>query len=190
MSTTNRPGIALYGPPSSGKDAVTETLHYLYPRFVLLPELKVSAERTNGYELISPERRDKLRAEGRLAVDSHRGDTAYAIDQQTIETLQSMRCIPIVHLHSISDLRQLMEYVGDTWLRVLLWVSRDVAEERALERSGADVPSCLAAWDETRADLDSHDEEHLFHLRVHTDRISIHKAAQKIIDLYASPQPG
>lgn len=177
-------GIVLYGPPASGKDTITAALHRLDPRYVQLPKLKVGTGRAAGYEFVSAEHLDKLRAAGRLLMETHRYGNVYAIDTQAIEVRHAAGCIPIVHMGNIPDLRQLVGRTPNSWLRVLLWVPREVTEQRSSARGDADTGKRLAAWDETCADVEANTDTGFFHLRLHTDRLGIDAAASEIMNAY------
>ncbi|WP_327089202.1 guanylate kinase [Nonomuraea sp. NBC_01738] len=177
-------GIVLYGPPASGKDTVTAALHRLDPRFVLLPKLKVGAGRAAGYEFVTSEHLDKLRDEGRLLVETCRYGNVYAIDRQAVDTRHAAGHVPIVHMGNIPDLRRLLDRVPDSWLRVLLWVQREVTERRSQARGDTDTTKRLAAWDETVEDLGANADAGFFHLRLHTDQLSPDAAAKEIMSAY------
>ncbi|GLW12011.1 hypothetical protein Misp01_71390 [Microtetraspora sp. NBRC 13810] len=177
-------GIVLYGPPASGKDTVTAALTRLDARFVLLPKLKVGTGRADGYEFVSAEHLDELRDAGRLVAETHRYGNVYAIDRQTIEDRHAAGYVPVVHMGNVSDLRQLVGKVPDGWFRVLLWIPREVTEQRSQARRDVDTTKRLAAWDETLADLETNTDAGFFHLRIHTDRLGADAAAREIMSAY------
>ncbi|MEV8630710.1 guanylate kinase [Streptosporangium sp. NPDC051023] len=177
-------GIVLYGPPASGKDTITTALYRLDLRFVLLPKLKAGTGRAEGYELVTAERLATLRGAGRLVVETHRYGNTYAVDQQSIDDLTTAGIVPIAHMGNIADLRRLVGREPDSWLRVLLWVPREVTEQRSHDRGDADTGKRLAAWDETLADLEANTDKGFFHLRIHTDQLSADAAAREIMTAY------
>jgi guanylate kinase len=179
-------GVVLYGPPASGKDTITTTLNRLDPRFRLLRKLKVGTGRGDGYTFITPERLEELRDTGRLAVETHRYGNIYAIDRADIEAMTAAGIVPVAHMGNIADLRRLVGPTPDGWLRVLLWVPREVTELRSKERGDVDTERRLNAWDETRADLDAHTDEGFFHLRIRTDRLDAETAATEIMRAFRS----
>ena len=177
-------GIVLYGPPASGKDTVTAALHRLDPRFVLLPKLKAGAGRAEGYEFVTAEQLEKLRGAGRLVAETHRYGNVYAVDRQTIDDMEAAGNVPVAHMGNIGDLRRLVGRAPDSWLRVLLWIPREITEQRSTARGDADTGKRLTAWDETLADLKANTDEGFFHLRIHTDRLSADAAAEEIMTAY------
>ena len=177
-------GIVIYGPPASGKDTITAALTHLDPRFTLLPKLKVGTGRADGYEFVSAEHLDKLRDAGRLVAETHRYGNVYAIDRQTIEDRHAAGYVPVVHMGNVSDLRQLVGKVPDGWFRVLLWIPREVTEQRSQARGDVDTAKRLAAWDETLTDLETNTDAGFFHLRIHTDRLGADAAAREIMSAY------
>ncbi|GAA3522745.1 guanylate kinase [Streptosporangium album] len=177
-------GIVLYGPPASGKDTITAALTQADPQFVLLPKLKVGTGRAHGYEFVSAEHLDKLRDAGRLLVETRRYGNVYAVDRQAIEDRHAAGYVPVAHMGNIRDLRQLIGTVPDSWLRVLLWVPREVTEQRSHARGDVDTGKRLTAWDETLADMEANTDAGFFHLRIHTDRLSADAAAEEIMGAY------
>jgi guanylate kinase len=177
-------GIVIYGPPASGKDTITAALTCLDSRFTLLPKLKVGTGRADGYEFVSAEQLDKLRQAGRLVAETHRYGNVYAIDRQTIEDRHAAGYVPVVHMGNLDDLRRLIGRTPDSWLRVLLWVPREVTEQRSRSRGDLDTGKRLTAWDETLTDLETGTDAGFFHLRLHTDRLGVDAAAGEIRSAY------
>ncbi|GAA1506456.1 hypothetical protein GCM10009677_43690 [Sphaerisporangium rubeum] len=177
-------GVVLYGPPTSGKSTTTTALHHIDPRFHLLRKLKVGTGRAEEYHLVTAARLNELRQAGRTIAETHRYGNTYAIDRAEIDTMTAAGHIPVAHIGNIPDLRHL---VGrDPWLRVLLWVPRQVCEQRSRHRGDADTAARLTAWDETLADLQAHTDDGFFHLRLHTDRISPKQAAGEIAQAFSA----
>ncbi|GAA3520260.1 guanylate kinase [Streptosporangium album] len=144
----------------------------------------VGTGRTHGYEFVSAEHLDKLRDAGRLLVETRRYGNVYAIDRQAIEDRHAAGYVPVTHMGNIRDLRRLIGTVPDSWLRVLLWVPREVTEQRSQARGDADTSKRLTAWDETLADLEANTDAGFFHLRIHTDQLSPEGAAKEITSAY------
>ncbi|MFG1824259.1 guanylate kinase [Microbispora bryophytorum] len=172
-------GVVLYGPPASGKSTITAAMHRHDQRFRLLPKLKVGTGRADGYEFITAERLDELRLAGRLLLETHRYGNVYAVDRRHIEDMTAAGQVPVAHMGNIADLRHLVGRTPDAWLRVLLWVPREVTEQRSKQRGDADTAQRLNAWDEILADLITTDDG-FFHLRIDTDRLDAETAAGEI----------
>ncbi|WP_182903549.1 guanylate kinase [Microbispora sp. H10830] len=173
-------GVVLYGPPASGKNTITAAMHRQDPRFCLLPKLKVGTGRADGYEFVTAERLDELRHAGRLLLETHRYGNVYAVDRRHIEDMTAAGQVPVAHMGNIADLRRLVGRAPDAWLRVLLWVPREVTEQRSKERGDTDTADRLKAWDETLADLTASTDDGFFHLRIDTDRLDTETAAAEI----------
>ncbi|MEU9891664.1 guanylate kinase [Sphaerisporangium sp. NPDC051011] len=182
--TTPAHGVVLYGPPTSGKSTTTSALHRLDPRFRLLRKLKVGTGRAEEYHLVTAAHLDELRQAGRTVAETHRYGNTYAIDRAEVEAMTGAGLIPVTHIGNIPDLRRLVGRAP--WLRVLLWVSREVCEQRSGHRGDIDTAQRLTAWDETLADLQANADDGFFHLRLHTDRIGPDQAAREIAEAFAA----
>jgi guanylate kinase len=169
-------GIVLYGPPASGKSTTTIALGELDPRFTLVRKLKTGNRRGTEYDFVSVEELARLRAAGRLLVESHRYGNTYAIDRHHIDRLTSAGQVPIVHLGNIADIRRLIQPAP--WLVVLLWIPRQVCEQRSRQRGDSDTINRLQAWDETLADLYANEDD-LFLCRFHTDQATPQEIAEQ-----------
>ncbi|MFE6908125.1 guanylate kinase [Streptomyces erythrochromogenes] len=160
----------LFGPPTAGKDTVSAALARLDDRYEQLTKIKVGSGRTAGYRMADPEELDALRAAGRLVMETTRYGNTYAVDRGDLNAMVDAGRIPLVHLGSVDHLRTFTTAVREAWLCVLLWVPRDVCEQRSRERGDRDTPDRLAAWDEALADLQAVPEgEEPFHLLLRTD---------------------
>jgi guanylate kinase len=173
-------GVILYGPPTAGKDTTTAALTKLDPRFALLTKLKVGTGRMAGYTLITPGRLDQLRAAGRILVETHRYGNVYAIDRHGLDQMTEAGLIPLVHIGNLADLRRLSAQAPGLWLRVLLWVPREVCAQRSRQRGDTDTPIRLQAWEETLADLRADDTGDAFELSVRTDEHTPEDVAHQI----------
>jgi guanylate kinase len=176
-------GIVLYGPPASGKSTTTVALSQLDPRFTLVRKLKAGNQRGTEYDFVTVEELARLRAAGRLLLETCRYGNTYAIDRHQIDGLVSAGQAPIVHLGAIADIRRLTETAE--WLVVLLWTPRAVCEQRSRQRLDIDTPKRLAAWDETLADLHAH-REIAFPHRFRTDLMTPREVAHQIASAYAA----
>ncbi|SDF26965.1 guanylate kinase [Streptomyces griseoaurantiacus] len=172
--------VALYGPPTAGKDTVTAALSALDPRFELLTKLKQGTGRSAGYRFVTEDELDDLRAQHRVLVETRRYGNVYAVDRHLLEEPQERGRVPVVHMGNVTDLRALLSDTGTTWLRVLLWVPREVCEARSRARNDADTVKRLEAWDETARDLVDSDLRDLFDVVVRTDRMAPEQVAGKL----------
>ncbi|SPT59869.1 Uncharacterised protein [Actinomadura madurae] len=133
-------GVILYGPPTSGKDTVTAELARQDDRYTALPKLKVGTGRSEGYRYLTATALEKLRATGRLVVETRRYGNVYAVDRDDIAALVETDRVPIVHMGNVADLRRLRAAVPLDWTSVLLWVPRAVCADRSKHRGDVDTP--------------------------------------------------
>ncbi|MFB7896078.1 guanylate kinase [Streptomyces xiamenensis] len=148
--TTHR-GIVLYGPPAAGKNVITEALVQLDGRYVPFLRLKAGFGRTSGY---------RMRTRQQLATLDHsdivyrndRYGATYVIDRPGLERAWATG-MPIVHLGQVEGVRTLLSGFPAPWFTVLLWCSRDSAEERSIHRGDPNTAERMAAWDTTREDV-------------------------------------
>lgn len=174
-----RPGVILYGPPTSGKDTVTAELARQDDRYALLPKLKVGTGRSIGYRHVTSTDLEKLRTTGRVIVETHRYGNVYAVDRADIAALVEAGKLPVVHMGNVGDLQRLRTAVPLDWTAVLLWIPRSVCADRSKHRGDADTPKRLQAWDETRNDLQT-TEAPVFNLVIHTDQANPTETARRI----------
>jgi guanylate kinase len=171
-------GIALYGPPASGKDTVTQALTALDARYVHFRRLKVGGGRTDGYRVCTDERLDDLRDQGLIVYENVRYESRYAIDRPALDALLARGLIPVVHLGQLAGVHALVRYPA-IWLPALLHCRRTTAAQRAQRRGSSDITARLEAWDDTERELaDAQPDD--FALRVDTDQTSPAQAAQTI----------
>lgn len=175
-----RPGVILYGPPTSGKDTVTAELTRQDDRYALLPKLKVGTGRIAGYRYVTATELAKLRDAGRLVVETHRYGNVYAVDRDDIAALVEAGKVPIVHMGNVADLRRLRDAVPLDWTAALLWIPRDLCADRSKHRGDVDTPKRLQAWDETRNDLQAAATP-VFNLVIHTDQVDHTETARRIL---------
>ena len=173
-----RTALALYGPPASGKDTVTRALMQLSADYVPFERLKVGSGRSNGYRSTTLAEIERLRDRDLIVYENERYGNLYVVDQPALDGLLDRGAIPIVHVRQIEGVHALKRYPAD-WLAVLVWCSRQVAEERARARGSKDVPARLAAWDETAGDL-ARSRPDDFSLRIDTEQHSPVEAASRI----------
>ncbi|MDQ0788449.1 guanylate kinase [Streptomyces sp. B3I8] len=179
--------VALYGPPTAGKDTVTAALSAVDPRFELLTKLKQGTGRSAGYRFVTEDELNDLRAQNRVLVETRRYGNVYAVDRRLLEEPQKHGQVPVVHMGNVTDLRTLLSDTGTRWLRVLLWVPRGVCETRSRLRNDADTAKRLKAWDETARDLLDSDLRDLFDVVVRTDEVEPEQAARKVVAALDGP---
>ncbi|MFJ8848762.1 guanylate kinase [Streptomyces sp. NPDC102437] len=173
--------VVLYGPPTAGKDTVTAALCSADSRFQPVTKLKHGTGRSAGYRFVTAEELDDLRRRGRIAVATRRYGNVYAVDRLSLTQPQEQGLVPVTHIGNVTDMRTLLDRTPEaSWLRVLLWVPRNVCQERSGERGDTDTPKRLAAWDETAQDVLGSDLRDLFDLVVRTDRTDPAMAAKQI----------
>jgi guanylate kinase len=173
-----REAVILYGPPASGKDAITSALSQISPRYVLFEKLKAGAGRRAGYRLTTPADIERMRDLGLILYANERYGNVYMVDRPSLDALLTRGLIPVVHMGQLAGVRALKMYPA-AWLPVLLWCPRQLAETRMRERGGPDLAARLAAWDETAQDLERVEPSD-FSLRIRTDWQTPTEAAEAI----------
>jgi guanylate kinase len=181
--------IVLYGPPTAGKDTITAALSASQERFRLLTKLKQGTGRSAGYRLVTEDEMNELRRQGRVVVETRRYGNVYAVDRHCLEDGQNRGLVPVVHMGNVTDLRTLLSRTPTRWLRVLLWVPRDVCETRSRQRGDVDTVKRLKAWDETERDILCSDLRDLFDVVVRTDTVGPKEAAEEIAAALDRPAP-
>lgn len=174
-------GVILYGPPASGKDAVTHALLQLDPTFRHYTRLKVGGGRAAGYEMVAASELDDLRRRDEVLYENVRYGNRYAVDRPRLQAVCGSGAIPVVHLGQIAGVRALMATFPARWLSVLLWCSRETSEARAAQRRSGDLTSRIDAWEETARDVDEHGADD-FALQIDTERHEPDDAAKMIHD--------
>jgi guanylate kinase len=174
----NREGVILYGPPASGKDAITEALSRISPECVLFEKLKAGDGRGEGYRLTTRADIERMQGLGQILYANHRYGSIYAVDRPSLDALFAQGLVPVVHMGQLAGIRALKGYPA-AWLRVLLWCSRETTERRLRERGAADLAARLTAWDETARDLEEANPSD-FSLQIRTDWQTPTAAAQAI----------
>ncbi|KPC85194.1 guanylate kinase [Streptomyces sp. NRRL WC-3753] len=181
--------VALYGPPTAGKDTVTAALCAADARFQLLTKLKQGTGRSTGYRVVTEDELRELRQRRRILVETRRYGNIYAVDRHSLEEPQHQGLVPVAHMGNITDLRTLLAGTETQWLRVLLWVPREVCEDRSRQRGDTDTAKRLKAWDETAQDILDSDLRDLFDMVMRTDTVEPREAAERIAAMVESPAP-
>jgi guanylate kinase len=168
-----RGGVMLYGPPASGKDTVTASLHDICPSYRLFRRLKAGPGRRAGYRLATDDQLDCLTAAGDVVWENFRYGARYVIDRTGLDR-QLSQGIPVVHIGQTAAIDAVRQAIPDAyWLLVLLWCDRKEARRRMELRATGDTASRLAAWDETEAPS-------AYNLRIDTGNTSAQAAAVDI----------
>lgn len=181
--------VVLYGPPTAGKDTITAALSAANVRFQLLTKLKQGTGRTTGYRFVTEDELNGLRRQGRVVVETRRYGNVYAVDRRCLEEQENRGLVPVVHMGNVTDLRTMLAGTETRWLRVLLWVPRDVCEARSRQRGDTDTAKRLKAWDETARDILDSDLRDLFNVVVRTDTMGPKEAAEKVVAALDRPAP-
>lgn len=150
----NELGLILYGPPASGKNAVTDALVDLDPTFSHYMRFKAGTGRTRGYEMIDEDALTEMRQRGDVLYENTRYGNRYVVDRPHLRELVDAGTIPVIHLGQVAGVRTLISSPFPArWLAVLLWCSRGACRLRISERDPSDIGSRLSVWDETEQDL-------------------------------------
>ncbi|MEU7406608.1 MULTISPECIES: guanylate kinase [unclassified Streptomyces] len=181
--------VVLYGPPTAGKDTVTAALAAADTRFQLLTKLKQGTGRSAGYRVVAEDELNDLREQRRIVVETRRYGNVYAVDRHSLEEPQRHGLVPVAHMGNITDLRTLLAGTETRWLRVLLWVPREVCAARSRRRGDPDTAKRLKAWDETARDILDSDLRDLFDMVMRTDTVEPREAAERIAATVESPAP-
>ncbi|MBA4864347.1 guanylate kinase [Streptomyces sp. PSKA54] len=171
-------GVILYGPPGSGKDAITAELSCLRPEFALFERLKAGPGRTTGYRLTTAQHIEELAQAGEILYRNSRYDAEYAIDRGEVSALVDAGRIPVLHMGQVAGARAVAAFPIN-WVRVLLWCPEEVTRQRCKGRGDKDLDSRLKVWHETRQDLLDHAEEP-WSLVIRSDQVGAAQAAQAI----------
>lgn len=177
-------GVVLYGPPASGKSAVTAELGALDSRFTLFERLRASQTPKPGYRNITAAEADALVAQGQVLYENSRYGNRYIVDRGEVRRLTSAGLVPVLHLGQIEGIRAVMLRSGQ-WLTVRLLCARETTLKRSHERGDSDVLQRLAAWDQTAEDL-ARNEAFPFALRLDSDYLSAHQSAAMIAAAFFS----
>ncbi|MER7679962.1 guanylate kinase [Streptomyces sp. NPDC096934] len=177
-------GVILYGPPGSGKDAITSELTELRSEFALFERLKAGPGRTTGYRVTTVDHIEELSRTGELLYRNARYDAEYAIDRHGVAALVDSDRIPILHMGQVVGASAVAAFPLH-WMRVLLWCPLDTTESRSIGRGDKDVQARVKAWHETREDLLAHETEP-WTLTLRTDQMSPPESANAIIDALAA----
>ncbi|MFG2424034.1 guanylate kinase [Streptomyces sp. NPDC048448] len=176
-------GVILYGPPGSGKDAITNELTRIRPEFALFERLKAGPGRTTGYRLTTVDHIEELSRAGGLLYRNARYDAEYAIDRHGVAALVDADLIPVLHMGQVVGASAVTAFPLH-WIRVLLWCPLDTTQSRSIGRGDKDVEARVKVWHETREDLLAHETEP-WTLTLRTDQMGPIESANAIIDALA-----
>ncbi|MET9899789.1 guanylate kinase [Streptomyces sp. NPDC006446] len=177
-------GVILYGPPGSGKDAISNELTRLRSEFALFERLKAGPGRTTGYRITTVDHIEALSRAGGLLYRNARYDAEYAIDRHGVAALVDAGRIPVLHMGQVVGASAVAAFPLH-WIRVLLWCPLEVTESRSIRRGDKDVDARVKVWHETREDLLAQETEP-WTLTLRTDQMSPAESANTIIDALAS----
>jgi guanylate kinase len=138
--------------------------------------LKIGGGRTPGYRFVTVEQFGELEEAGEILYRNTRYRSVYGVDRQPLDAIVHAGGIPVVHIGQVAGLIAIEAYPA-RWLRVLLWWERDTTGQRSVTRGDGDTANRLAAWDETRQDLELHPDI-LFDLKIQTDQVAALNAAR------------
>ncbi|WP_328541095.1 phosphotransferase-like protein [Streptomyces sp. NBC_00344] len=178
-----KPGVILYGPPASGKDTVTAALARLDARYRQFSRLKVGSGKSAGYRMGTPEQLRELESVGSVIYANSRYGNTYVIDTPGLKNAFNAG-VPVVHLGQIDGIHALVDGCPAAWALVVLWCSKVVTGKRSEARGDTNSAARLAAWEETREDLDAHPEV-LWDLTVETVTTTPDQSALLIHQLLA-----
>lgn len=178
---SGRQGVILYGPPAAGKDTVTQELTNLGSRYGQFARLKVGSGRTAGYRMGTAEQLRELKAAGGIVYANERYGSTYVVDRPGLDDAFAAG-VPVVHLGQVDGIRSVVDGYRADWVRVLLWCPKAVAGQRSQARGDADTAERLAAWDDTRRDVDAHPDM-VWDLRLETVETAPAAAARLIDEL-------
>jgi guanylate kinase len=171
--------VVLYGPPASGKDAVTHALTQGDAIFAHYRRLKVGTGRTDGYEMASRAAVAALRERGDVLFENNRYGNHYVVDRPRLRGICEQGKVPVVHLGQVAGVRAVASFFPAQWFTVLLWCSRSATQARTIARGSCDVNRRLRAWDETEQDLHENGTDD-FGLCIDTERHAPEGAARLI----------
>jgi guanylate kinase len=178
-------GVILYGPPASGKDAVTEALVELDPTFRHYARFKAGTGRTRGYEMIGEECLAAMREQGHVLYENARYGNRYVVDRPRLQEMFDTGAVPVVHIGQIAGIRAITCALPVRWMVVMLWCSRETAKKRAKARDASDIDSRIVAWGETERDIADYGTDD-FKLWIDTEEHRPADAAQLIRDTVRS----
>lgn len=172
--------MILYGPPASGKDTITDSLHRIDSRCAAFRRLKVAASYCSAerYRPVTAAELTRLHAIGQVVYENARYGNVYVVDRPGLDRAFAHGVIPVVHLGQLAGVRAVRRYPA-RWLPVLLWCPRAVSEHRLRDRGSRDIDDRLIAWQETERDLAGAVPDD-FALRIDTDRYRPDNAARTI----------
>jgi len=174
-----RQGILLYGPPAAGKDTVTAALAELNTRYVPFTRLKIGTGKTRGYRVGTPEQLAALDARGEVIYRNDRYGNIYVVDRPGLDQAMQGGRIPVVHLGQMAGIERVTALFPASWVRVLLWCSKETTAQRSSQRGDTDTTARLAAWNATSSDLTAHPKAG-WELRVDTEATAPRETAQRI----------
>ncbi|MFI9332641.1 HAD-IA family hydrolase [Kitasatospora sp. NPDC052868] len=178
MTSQQRRGVLLYGPPASGKDTITAALTRHDEQYHQFERLKIGTGKAAGYRMGSEAQLAELAAANDVVYANSRYGNTYVVDRPGLDAAFEAG-VPVVHLGQVDGVRALLDDYQATWLSVLLWCPQEVTASRSTERGDGDTLARLSAWEATRADLDAN-SGFRFDLVIRTDTVSAEQAAEQV----------
>lgn len=160
-------GIALAGPPGSGKRTVAFALSTLGRRYARLPALTTARTSTLDTEHVAPDRIAELRAWAQVFHHLTRDGAVLVYDRQRLHRIRDNRQLAVVTVDSTTSLRALARD-SPHWLTVRLHCPFDSTRTTATRRQ----------WAHTHRNLAHHQDR--FTLAMRTDQLPVLAVAQLI----------
>ncbi|MEO1044889.1 MAG: hypothetical protein AAFX04_05560 [Pseudomonadota bacterium] len=152
LSTFEPHVILLSGPPTSGKDTLTQCLHDLDPCYVMANKFKDSTSGSSNHIIISPAEFDLMIEQEELLQWHSRYGRRYGLSRKTINTALDNRQWPIVHTGKLENLLNIKGKVHNS-LSILLACTPQTIHQRLAERHAGDLEEQATRFEAAREEL-------------------------------------